>query len=414
MTEQFKFLDCYAPMFYENKTYWLIYGGRGSGKSTNVAAYFVMKLMAPEYFRGVIARFTQRSLTNSIYRDIVDLIVNWNLSPYIELRNDEIRNKLNRNMIITHAFKIGDNTQTAKGKGIANPTHLLIDEAQEVPGEEEYLKLIDSFRTKGAERKIFVVFNPTTKSSWLFKRWFLPDGSANPKWAENHGFIYTTYKNNSHNLDPVKVKEWDLSALTDPEYYHHHILGNWRDVGAGSVFKNWSFSKFDPDPEAEVIYGLDFGFVDPTALVKISKKDRRIWIQELIYQSGLTPNDLSARMEALGISKNSSIYADSASPMAIEELQRLGWRNLRKANKGPDSISTGISKIHQYQAFADHESKNLIEEYYNYAYREGTDKPIDKYNHLMDALRYAVMALQDGPKYATIGRARHRAVEDLF
>ena len=64
MTEQFKFLDCYAPMFYENKTYWLIYGGRGSGKSTNIAAYFVMKLMAPEYFRGVIARFTQRSLTN--------------------------------------------------------------------------------------------------------------------------------------------------------------------------------------------------------------------------------------------------------------------------------------------------------------------------------------------------------------
>jgi phage terminase large subunit len=59
-------------MFYEDKTYWLIYGGRGSGKSTNVAAYFVMKLMAPEYFRGVIARFTQKSLTNSIYRDIVE------------------------------------------------------------------------------------------------------------------------------------------------------------------------------------------------------------------------------------------------------------------------------------------------------------------------------------------------------
>jgi phage terminase large subunit len=205
-----------------------------------------------------------------------------------------------------------------------------------------------------------------------------------------------------------------MAAITDPEYYEHHLLGRWKEIGAGSVFKNWSFSDLDPDPEAEIIYGLDFGFVDPTALVKISKKDRRIWIQELIYQSGLTPNDLSARMEALGISKNSSIYADSASPMAIEELQRLGWRNLRKANKGPDSIQTGISKIHQYQVFADYESKNLLEEYYNYAYREGTDKPIDKYNHLMDALRYAVMALQDGPKYATIGRARHRAVEDLF
>jgi len=250
MTQQFKFLDCYAPIFYEDKTYWLIYGGRGSGKSTNVAAYFVMKLMSPEYFRGVIARFTQKSLTNSIYRDIVDIITNWNLIPFIEIKNDEIRSKINQNLIITHAFKIGDNTQTAKGKGIANPTHLLIDEAQEVPGEEEYLKLIDSFRTKNAERKIFIVFNPTSKNSWIFKRWFLPDSTPNPKWAHTHGFIYTTYKNNAHNLDPNKVKEWDLAALTDPEYYNHHILGQWRDIGAGQVFKNWCWSNFNPYPEA--------------------------------------------------------------------------------------------------------------------------------------------------------------------
>ena len=404
--DSFKFLDCYSPIFYQDKTYWLIYGGRGSGKSTNVAAYFVMKLMAPEYFRGVIGRFTQRSLTNSIYRDIVDIIVNWNLTPFIELKNDEIRSKINKNLIITHAFKIGDSNQTAKGKGISNPTHLLIDEAQEVPGEEEYLKLIDSFRTKGAERKIFIVFNPTSKNSWLFKRWFLPDGSPNPKWAETHGFIYTTYKNNAHNLDPAKVKEWDLASLTDPEYYHHHILGNWRDIGAGQVFKTWGWSNFNPDPEAEIIYGLDFGWTDPTALVKIYKKDRILWIQELIYESGLTPQDMSARMDALGISRTASIYADSSAPMAIEELQRLGWRNLRKANKGPDSIQTGIAKIHSYQVFADPGSKNLLNEYYNYAYREGTDKPIDSSNHICDALRYGVLALQDGPKYATVGRKK--------
>jgi len=100
--------------------------------------------------------------------------------------------------------------------------------------------------------------------------------------------------------------------------------------------------------------------------------------------------------------------------MAIEELQRLGWRNLRKAQKGPDSIQTGISKIHQYQIFADYESKNLLEEYYHYAYREGTDKPIDKHNHLMDAFRYAVLSLQDGPKYATVGRAKTRAGEEAW
>ena len=90
MSKQFKFLDAYAPIFYEDKTYWIISGGRASGKSTNVAGYFVMKLMSPEYFRGVIARYTSRALTNSIYRDIVDLIADWGLSAYIEVKGDYV------------------------------------------------------------------------------------------------------------------------------------------------------------------------------------------------------------------------------------------------------------------------------------------------------------------------------------
>jgi phage terminase large subunit len=406
MNKQFKFLDAYYPIFFEDKTYWVITGGRGGGKSTNIAAYFVMKLMQPEYFRGVLARFTQKSLTHSIYRDITDLIVQWNLSPYVEIKNDEIRNKTNNNLVITHAFKIGDNTQTAKGKGISNPTHLLIDEAQEVPSEEEYIKLIDSFRTKGAERKIFIVLNPTTKSTWIFKRWFLPDGDPNPKWLENTGFIHTTYKDNLENLDPEKVKEWDLAAQQDPEYYSHHILGHWRDIGEGAVFKNWSF-EFLPDQEAEQVYGLDFGFAsDPTALVRVRKRDKKLWVEELVYHKGLTTEDLSHQMEKAGVPKKASIYADSADPRSIETLRRLGWSNIYPAQKGPDSIRSGIDKIHTFQVFANPQSENLIEEYYNYAYRTGTDKPIDNYNHAMDALRYAVASLQDGPRYAVQGKSR--------
>lgn len=98
---QFKFLDAYAPIFYQEKTYWIISGGRGSGKSTNIAAYFLLKLMAPDYFRGVIGRYTQKALTNSIYRDITDLITQWNLEPHLEIKGDEILNKSNGNMILT-------------------------------------------------------------------------------------------------------------------------------------------------------------------------------------------------------------------------------------------------------------------------------------------------------------------------
>ena len=271
----FAFLPSYAPIFYEDKTYWVISGGRASGKSTNIAAYFLMKLMGKEYFRGVVARYTSKALTNSIYRDILDLIGQWRLTGYLEIKGDEIRNKLNDNLILTHAMKLAEGTITAKGKGLARVTHLLIDEATELPSEEEYLKLVDSFRQKGTERRIFVLFNPTSKSHWLFKRFYLPDGQPNPKWLSTHGYLHTTYLDNSDNLDPTKIKEWEALREEDEDYFAHHILGHWRDVGEGQVFKGWHFD-FAPDQESEILYGLDFGFsTDPTAMVRVSKRGQR-------------------------------------------------------------------------------------------------------------------------------------------
>jgi len=403
--KDFKILQAYAPIFYEDKTYWIISGGRGSGKSTNIAAYFLIKLMSDDYFRGVIGRYTQKALTNSIYRDITDLISQWGLDRYLDIKGDEIRNKLNDNMILTHALKLAEGSMTAKGKGLARVTHLLLDEATELPSEEEYLKLIDSFRQKDAERKIFLLFNPTSKSHWIFKRFYLPDGQPNPKWDKNHGFLHTTYRDNLENIDESKVEEWEDLAQQDPDYFTHHILGQWRDIGEGQIFKTWSF-EFSPDLDAEVVYGLDWGFSnDPTAVVEVRKRGKKLWVREPLYQRGLTNEDVCVALEACGIPKTASIYADSAEPKAIEPLHRLGYRNIRPAVKGPDSVRAGIDKIRTFDVFVHPESANLIEEYYQYSYRSGTGQPIDAFNHCMDALRYAVLMLQqDGPRYAVAGR----------
>lgn len=407
---QFKFLDAYAPIFYEDKTYWVISGGRASGKSTNIGAYFLLKLMGNDYARLVIARYTSKALTNSIYRDIVDLITEWNLAPYLEVKGDEIVNKLNGNLLITHSMKLAEGTMSARGKGLARVTHLLIDEATELPSEEEYLKLVDSFRTKGAERRIFLLFNPTSKNHWIFKRFYMPDGTPNPAFKETTGFIHTTYKDNENNLDPSKVKEWESALYTDPEYYSHHILGNWKGIQDGAVFTNWSWDNWNPDPESEILYGLDFGFAnDETALVRVHKRGKKIWVEELLYDRGLTNEDIADRMKAMGVPTLATIYADSADPKAIETLRRLGYRNVIPAVKGPDSIRAGIDRILTFEVCANPQSKNLIEEYYNYAYRTGTGKPIDAYNHLMDSFRYAMSgAKDDGPKYAVYGGRRTR------
>ena len=368
--------------------------------------------MDKEYFRGVIGRYTQKALTNSIYRDITDLITQWNLDTYLEIKGDEIRNKLNDNMILTHALKLAEGSMTAKGKGLARVTHLLLDEATELPSEEEYLKLIDSFRQKGAERKIFLLFNPTAKSHWIFKRFYLPDGQPNPKWLKNHGFLHTTYLDNSDNLDPTKVAEWEDLAQQDADYFAHHIMGEWRDIGEGQVFKGWHF-EHNPDPEAEVVYGMDWGFAnDPTALVRVHKRGKKLWVEELLYQTGLTNEDIYDRMVSLGIPKDAVIYADSAEPKAIETIRRLGYRNIRPTAKGPDSVRAGIDKVRTYEVYVHPQSSNLIEEYYQYAYRSGTDKPIDAYNHAMDSLRYAVLMLKaDGPKYGVFSGRKAPSAE---
>lgn len=389
MSKQFKILEPYAPLFWSDKTYFLISGGRASGKSTQAAAYFLMKLMGDDFFRGVVARYTQKSIKSSIYRDILDLAESWGVKPFIRIDGDEIHNLSNGNMILTHAMRLADGSMSAKGKGLSKVTHLLIDEATELPSEEEFIKLNDSFRTPGVDRKILILFNPTSTRHWIHRRWYI-EGRPNPKWRLDHEFIHTTYHVNQHNLDPKKIKEWELMKFVDPDYYSHHILGEWNEGVQGRIFKGWSF-QWTPDPEAQTIYGLDFGFSnDPTSLIEIRKKGKRVWLRELIYETGLTNEDLNEKMLALGIPKTAIIIADSAEPKSIETLRRAGWRNLQGAYKGPDSVRNGINHIKALEVVCHPESTNLIDEYNLYSWDKTGLRPEDQNNHAMDAIRYAL------------------------
>lgn len=385
--QDFKFLDAYREIFYSDKTYFIISGGRAGGKSTNIAAYFLLCLLGEEYFRGVISRYSQKSIKNSIYRDILDLAKSWGVDHLLNISGDEVRYR--GNMIITHAMRLADGTMVSKGKGLARVSHLLIDEATECDDEQEYIKLIDSFREKGSERKIFVLFNPTSRLHWIYKRWFIND-QPNPKWLHDHVFIHTTYLDNYDNLDYTKIQEWERMKSIDPEYYSHHIMGKWRDAMEGKIFEDWSFDYY-PDPEAETLYGIDFGFSqDPTTCIEVKKKGKSIWIRELLYQTGLTNEDIYNVLHKIGLDERSQIFADSSEPKSVEELRRLGFNRVKGAKKGPGSILNGIKKIKEHNVYVDPTSKNLVEEYESYTWKLDKDIPNDRNNHLMDALRYAL------------------------
>lgn len=401
---QFQFLDAYAPLFYYPHRYFIISGGRGGGKTYNVSAYCILKLFQPEYCRVVISRYTQKSIKSSIYRDILDLIEKFNLKPWIKFEGEDLVCITTGNRLMTHSFKLTDKSNTAKSKGIANPTILVIDEATEVPSEEEFIKLNDSFRSAEGHTQIMLLFNPEYKGHWIYKRWFL-NGRPNPKWFTDTCFIHTTFRDNPF-IDPLKVKEWERMQFIDPKYYSKHVLGEWQDTNEGKIFDNWK-AEWVPDEEATRIIGMDFGFAnDPTAIVDVRFRNNKIWVKQLFYGKAVTNQDIAEILRNHEISRADIIVADSAEPKSIEEIRRAGF-TIRPAIKGPDSVRAGISKIMSREVYVDPGSKDIWNEYENYCWQNGINRPIDAYNHAIDAIRYALTAETSG-KYSVMGKATGR------
>jgi phage terminase large subunit len=161
----------------------------------------------------------------------------------------------------------------------------------------------------------------------------------------------------------------------------------------GVVFNNWSQVDKIPEYAKLLGYGLDYGYRnDPTALVAIYYADNIYYLDELIYQTGLLNQAISNKMIELGVDRYTTITGDSAEMKSNDELQTLGWR-MQDAKKGADSIVYGVSRMQELDLRVTSRSLNLINEFRKYTWatdRDGnaTNKPIDNYNHAIDAIRY--------------------------
>lgn len=151
---------------------------------------------------------------------------------------------------------------------------------------------------------------------------------------------------------------------------------------------------------AELVgFGLDWGFsADPTAVVKVCKAGNKLYLQELIYETGLLNSHIYSKIRAVGIQPHHIIVADSADPKSIEDLRAMGHPNIQGANKGQDSVNASISKLQEYELYVTEDSINLIKEFRNYCWEQdvtgaSTNTPIDAYNHAIDAVRYVSMNL---------------------
>lgn len=234
-------------------------------------------------------------------------------------------------------------------------------------------------------QKILIDWNPDTQF-WFERRGI----SARESTRE----IVSTYKDNPH-LTEQQVAEIE-SNKDDEQWWKVYGLG---EVGnpIGVVYNNWRECERVP-PQAQLIaYGLDFGFVaDPTALVAVYKAEGELYLDELLYMPGLTNNLIAQRLLELK-DKHTPIIADSAEMKSIVEIRNFGVRTISPAQKGADSIRAGIDILRRYRLNVTKRSFNLIDELSNYKYEtdritnENTGRPIDAFNHALDAVRYVAL-----------------------
>jgi phage terminase large subunit len=210
-------------------------------------------------------------------------------------------------------------------------------------------------------------------------------------------FIILTYKDNEA-LEPAIIKE--IESAKHKGETSSYWANWWKVYGLGQVgslqgvvYDNWTQVDSMPERPKWRVLGLDFGFTnDPTAAVEVSFFDGCIWVDEVLYETGLTSSDISDRLDKL---KRVETIADAADPKTIEELRRRG-HNIRACQKGADSIRAGIDLIQGYGLRITKRSINLVKELRGYTWDtdktgQRLNKPIDRLNHGLDALRYAVM-----------------------
>ena len=243
---------------------------------------------------------------------------------------------------------------------------------------------------EGLFKQITLTFNPWNEHHWIKKRFF--DAEEDPDIMA----ITTNYMCNEW-LDEADKRVFDRMKLNNPRRYQVAGLGHW-GITDGLVYENWREKEFNIEDVKELknAVGLDFGYTNDASAFIVSFVDlenKKIYVWDEIYEKGLSNKKIYERIEKKGYRKE-RITADSAEPKSIDELKGLGLR-IQGAKKGQDSIMNGIQWIQDMEIIIHPRCEHFITEISNYGWKSDKfgnklNTPIDDYNHLMDAMRYAL------------------------
>lgn len=375
---------------YENKDYryLILLGGAGSGKSVFITQRTILRILKESAHRILVVRKVASTIRNSAYRLFKDIIYKWNLQHLFTFSDSYLTIKCKNGAEII--FVGLDNVE--KMKSIAGITSIWIEEATELT-LQDFNQLDLRLRGENAlHKEVILTFNPISETHWIKKRFY-------DKTCADVIKIKTTYIDNRF-LDERYVEVLNSLKDTDPVYYNVYCLGEWGSTG-NLVWRNYKIEEFaQEDKFYDHIYcGLDFGYNDPAALVKIGVKDGELYILQEFYQTKLTNTQLVEKLQEF---KPYRITADSAEPARIKEFYQNGY-NITDCKKGKDSVKRGIDFVRGRKIYIHHTCRNFIKEIQGYTYiqdKDGntTEEPIGINDHLMAALRYGTEPLRKQDK----------------
>ena len=376
--------------------YKAVKGSRASKKSSTQSLKVITEIIENPNINWLVVRKVERTLRDSCYAQLKWAIHRLKVDNFFKCSTSplEITYKPTGQKILFRG--LDDPLKvTSITVEVGSLCRLWIEEAYEITSEDAFDRLDESIRgqlPKGMYHQVVLTFNPWSDRHWLKKRFF-------DEPSKNVLAMTTNYMCNEF------LSEADLVLFEEmkknPRRYRTAGLGEWGIV-EGLVYENWEERVFHVHeisirPSVRSAFGMDFGYVnDPSTLFcgLVDTVAREIYVFDEMYEKGMSNEDILSKVSEMGYSKE-RIKADSAEPKSIAYLRKAGLTRIRAAKKGPDSIRAGISIIQDYKIIIHPRCVNFITEISNYTWDKdkfdnAINKPIDDFNHLMDAMRYAM------------------------
>lgn len=385
-------------------------GSRASKKSKTTALWYIVNMMKYPDANVLVVRKTFRTLKDSCFTELKWAINRLGVSEHWEVKESPLE------MTYKHTG------QKIYFRGLDDPLKVTsitvehgylcwmwIEEAYEVSKEDDFDMLDESIR--GAlppETKLFkqitLTFNPWNEHHWLKKRFF--DNPDDETLAMTTNYLCNEW------LDDADRKVFETMKQNKPRRYRVAGLGDWGIV-EGLIFEDWEEKAFSVKeitalPGVRSAFGLDFGYTnDPAALFcgLIDQQIKTIWVFDEIYRRGMSNEVIAEEVTRAGYSKE-KIKADCAEPKSIDRLYTLGLSHIQRSRKGKDSVNNGIDFIQDYHIIIHPKCVNFITEISNYTWDTDSktgkklNTPIDDFNHLMDAMRYALEDFSRGDTFS--------------